>query len=151
MAVARDVLLRTGFQISKYDVGAGVITTRPLSGGQFFEVWRGDNADSCSAAEANLHSVNRTAEMVFAAADGTVCTTCRVNVRRLSIPERPVAGTSGAFSMFTKSSGQLATTRLNPEQESGMSWIDMGDDAALAAKLVASVSQELDRGGGRSR
>ena len=134
---AQDVLTDMGFRIDKYDVDAGVITTLPLTGGQFFEVWRGDNASSFSAAEANLHSIKRVVELTFAPSEGQLCMLCDTRIKRLSLPEKEVAGTTGTRSLFTKSSSQLMAVRLNPAQERQMAWIDMGSDAALAAAAQA--------------
>jgi hypothetical protein len=146
MPAARHVLVQMGFQIDKYDLDAGVITTRPLSGSQFFEVWRGDNASTYDATEAAMHSIRRVVEMSFTESDGSTCMLCRANVKRLSLPERQVVGTSGAFSLFTRSTGFITDTRLNPAQEREMAWIDLDRDAALEAKVVASVDKSLAGG-----
>jgi hypothetical protein len=146
MKTAQDVLIGMGFQLDKYDVEAGVITTKPLSGAQAFEVWRGDNAGGCNWAEANLHSLKRVVEMTFTQADGKVCMVCDAKTKRLSLPERQVAGTAGTYSMFTKSSSQLMTTKVNADQEKQMAWVDMGSDARLAEKILSGVVGKLPRG-----
>lgn len=151
MQAARDVVVNMGFRLDKFDVDAGVLTTRPLSGGQFFEVWRGDNGDAYDSAESNLHSVQRIVEMTFTETDGKVCTLCDVRIRRLSLPEKEVAGTSGAYSLFTRSSTALMETKLNPAQAKKMAWIDMGSDGALADKILARVDSTLDKQGGATR
>lgn len=151
MAAAKTALEDIGFQIEKYDVDAGFIRTKPLSGAQFFELWRGDNAGSRDVAEASLHSIMRTIEMTFKQTDGQLCVVCQVHVRRLSLPERDVAGTAGAYAMFTKSSSRLMTVRLDAEQQQQMAWVDMGMDANLARKVLAAMDRQLaaDRGEAR--
>jgi hypothetical protein len=143
MQAARDVLVAMGFRIDKFDVEAGGLTTMPLSGAQFFEVWRGDNAGSYDSAEANLHSIQRVVEMTFTLSEGKVCMLCDARVRRLSLPEREVTGTSDAYSMFTRSSSLLMATRLNPGQQRKMAWVDMGSDGALAARILADIDKAM--------
>jgi hypothetical protein len=146
MKTSQDVLTEMGFRIEKYDEETGVIKTKPLSGSQFFEVWQGDNAGGCNWSEANLHSIKRVVEMTFTQADGKVCVVCDAKAMRLSLPERQVAGTAGAYSMFTKSSSQLMSTRVNPDQEKQMAWVDMGSDAKLAEKILSEMVRRLPRG-----
>jgi hypothetical protein len=146
MKAAQDVLVGMGFQIDKYDVEAGIVRTKPLGGAQAFEVWRGDNAGGCNWAEANLHSLKRVVEITFTRTDGNVCMVCDARTMRLSLPEKQVAGTAGAHAMFTRSSSQLMTTRVNPSQEKQMAWVDMGSDARLAEKILNGVVRKLPRG-----
>ena len=63
MQTAQGVLLKMHFEIEKYDIDARYIRTRPLSGAQFFEIWRQDNATASSAAQANLYSLRRIVEL----------------------------------------------------------------------------------------
>jgi hypothetical protein len=151
MLAARDVLTGMGFTLDKYDIEAGVLTTNPLTGAQFFEVWRGDNASRFDSAEANLHSLQRAVEMTFTQSDGKLCMLCDVKVRRLSLPEREVTGTSGAATMYTKSSALLMDTRLNPGQAARMAWVDMDSDGALAEKVLAGIDKQLGQGKGQAR
>ena len=89
------VLKGMQFQIDKADLEARQIITRPLRGGQFFEVWRQDNASGAAGAESNLHSTQRIAEVRFDQSGDLACANCRVIVRRLSMPESSVTGNSG--------------------------------------------------------
>ena len=151
MTAAQEVLTDMGFRIAKCDTRLGLIRTEPLSGAQFFEVWRADSAGCYNAAEANLQSIQRTIEMTFAQTGRHVCVTCDAGVRRLSLPEKQIGGTSGAYAMFTRSSSQLMTTRPYPEQQRHMAWVDMGSDVELAKKILRSISAELARGKGSVR
>jgi hypothetical protein len=151
MQAARDVVVKMGFRVDKFDVESGVLTTRPLSGAQYFELWRSDNADGYDSAEANLHSIQRVVQMTFTQSDGKVCMLCDARVRKLSLPEREVTGTSDAYRMFTRSSTSLMATRFNTAQARGMAWVDMGSDGALAAKILARVDGALAERGGQTR
>jgi hypothetical protein len=149
MEAARDVVTSIGFRLDKYDIEAGVLTTKPLSGSQFFEVWKGDNANMYDATEAAIHSLQRIVEMQFTTSDKGVCVVCDAKVRRLSIPEREIVGTTGAYSAFTKSSTSLMGTRLNPAQARQMAWIDMGTDGALSEKILERMGKKLGTGKGQ--
>jgi hypothetical protein len=63
MAIAEDVLADMRFTIEKADTRSGLIRTRPLSGAQFFEVWRSDNIGPDNGLAANLHTMRRTVEL----------------------------------------------------------------------------------------
>ena len=57
---AIDVLRnKYDFQIDRRDRRAGVITTHPLLGKQFFEFWRRDTVSAEDLAESSLHTVYR--------------------------------------------------------------------------------------------
>jgi hypothetical protein len=143
MKASQDVLVGMGFRIDKYDIDAGFIRTIPLAGAQFFEFWRGDNADGWDAAEANLHSIQRVVEMTFTQSQGKVCMVCQAKVKRLSLPERRVIDTSSAYAMFTQSSSRLMTMKFDLSQRQEMAWVDMGSDARLAAKITDEVLARL--------
>ena len=151
MEAARTALANMGFQLEKYDLDAGFIRTKPLSGAQFFEFWRRDNAGCFDTAEASLHSTMRTVEMNFRQANGQLCVDCQASLSRLSLPERSVTGTAGAYAMFTKSSSQLMTTRFSPQQQQQMAWIDMGLDANLARKVLSAMDRQLAAGRGQTK
>jgi hypothetical protein len=50
------------FLLERRDYRDGLLTTRPLSGGQALEIWRRDISDPYSLAESNLATVRRTIE-----------------------------------------------------------------------------------------
>jgi len=60
---ADDVLTGMHFAIEKLDAEEGLVRTKPLRGGQFFELWRSDNAGAYNWEEANLQSVRRSVEL----------------------------------------------------------------------------------------
>ncbi|MBN1816326.1 MAG: hypothetical protein JW828_03140 [Sedimentisphaerales bacterium] len=145
MEVAQDVLRDLLFEVEKYDVDQGVIRTRPLSGAQFFELWRQDNVTSQATAEASLHSLRRTAELSFTVESGEVIVTCAVQVRRLSIPEMEIAGMTQAASLYTHSDASLQELRLNAEQARNMAWIDLGRDPALEKRILTRILAKVEQ------
>jgi len=145
---AESVLTRMHFSIEKLDAEQGIVKTRPLRGAQLFEFWRSDNASSYGCQEANLQSVRRTVELRVKTEGGGVsgpCVECAVSVQRLSLPENEVAGTSEAYRIHSRSTTTLQRIEVSPEQRRAMTWIDLGKDPDLAAKILERVEQRLRR------
>jgi hypothetical protein len=143
VAAAEDVLTRMHFAIEKADADAGYVKTRPLRGGQWFEFWRSDNASAYQGAQANVQSLQRTAEVNVSEIPGGVRVDCAVSVRRLSLPENDQVTMSRAAAMFTTSTGSLQRLEVNPDQAAGMEWIDLGPDGALAARILERIQKRI--------
>jgi len=170
---AEEVLTRMHFAIEKLDVGEGIVRTRPLRGAQFFELWRSDNASSYSAEEANLQSIRRSVEVrvrpedrgqttdnrrqrtddreqktapssVLSLRPG-LCLECVVFVQRLSLPANEVAGTSEAYRIHSSSMPVLQRIDVSPQQRRTMTWINLGQDPDLAARILDRVEKRLGR------
>ncbi len=145
MEITEDVLTRMNFVVEKYDAETGFVKTKPLRGGQFFEFWRADNAAPADAAEANIHSIRRTAKLNISEEDGEVCATCEVGIERLSLSDREITGMSWLAGMFTESTSGGQRLALKPEQQEGMAWIDLGPDAALERKILALIENKFTK------
>ena len=172
---AEDVLTRMHFAIEKLDVDQGIIRTRPLPGAQFFELWRSDNASTYAWEEANVESIRRTVELRVRKEAGDrrpegdpkrdelrlgtqtggadsppptasgLCVECTVAVERLSLPANEAAGTSHAYRVRASNTAALQQIRVSPQQRRGMTWIDLGQDPDLAARILSRVEQRLQR------
>jgi hypothetical protein len=145
METAQTVLLKMHFKIEKYDTDARYIRTRPLSGAQFFEIWRRDNASAASAVQANLYSLRRIVELDFTPQATTTCVQCRVQVLRLSIPEKPIQGSGRMGATYTKSNSRYQTLEVGREQQAQIEWIDAGADHDLERKILNRIQQEKGR------
>lgn len=145
MQAAQKVLTGMQFSIEKYDFDARYIRTRPLSGAQFFQVFRGDNASSYAATEANIYSLRRTVEMEITPMEKRTCLECRVYVQQLSIPERPLTGTTRMAGNYTDSSQSWQSLRLDNDQLENMEWLDRGLDRALEQKIVGKIKAILEK------
>jgi len=150
MQTAQDVLIEMQFSIEKADPKTGLIRTQPLSGAQFFELWRKDSVGSFNKTEANLHSIRRTVELQISEKNGA-CITCQVTTQRLNLPEMEVSSSTRAYAMFSESSASLQKMTLNPEQEAGIAWIDLGNDARLAELILERIEQQISDVGGKDR
>lgn len=141
MEAAEDVLGQMHFTIEKSDLKHGLIRTRPLAGAQFFEFWRSDNVGGFNWAEANLHSIRRTVELNIDRQDGQLCIGCNVKTQRLHLPEQPVSSAGQAYKLFSKSAMQ--ELKLNPEQQEGMRWVDLGRDARLETEILKRIEKQI--------
>jgi hypothetical protein len=150
---AGDVLTEMHFAIEKLDAEQGIVRTRPLRGGQFFELWRSDNAGAYNWEEANLQSLRRAVELRVRPEDRAqktedgntprLCLECAVSVQRLSLPPNEVAGTSEAYRIHSASVPTLQRIEVTPQQRRAMAWIDLGKDPDLAAKILTRIDQRL--------
>ena len=141
ISAAEAVLGQMRFAIDKADAKAGYIRTRPLAAGQWFEFWREDNVGEFNKAEANLHTIRRTAEVEINKQNGKVCVSCKVMAQRLSLSEREVRGTSSARELFAKNKGSLQRLQLNPEQKKA--WSDLGEDYLLSNLILKRIEERL--------
>jgi hypothetical protein len=143
---AECVLTRMHFAIEKLDAEQGIVKTRPLRGAQFFEFWRSDNASSYACKEAGLQSIRRTVELRVKTKDGGVsglCVECAVSVQRLSLPGNEIAGTSEAYRIHSPSTATLQRIEVSPQQRQAMTWIDLGTDRDLAARILDRIEKRL--------
>ena len=143
MAVAEAALSRMQFAIEKADPEQGVIRTKPLTGAQFFEFWRSDNVGPVQAIEANLHTLRRSVELRLQPNGNQVRVDCRVHVQRLSLPANEVASVSQAYRMYSASTRTIQRLELEPAQQEGFAWIDLGEDPALAERILKHVIERI--------
>jgi hypothetical protein len=149
MGEAEKALIRMNFVVDKADTAGGVMRTKPLTGGQFFEFWRKDNRGAYSRNMANIHSIRRTAELRFAQENGQMCINCNVKVERLSIPEKEIDSSARAYSLFSDSGQSERTMELNPEQKADAEWVDLGRDNGLEAYILEKVNKRISNMKGR--
>jgi hypothetical protein len=146
MKQSEMVLLRMNFVVVKADPTIGYMRTKPLPGGQFFEIWRKDNRDGYSSAMSNLHSIQRTAVLNFMQRNDLLCIDCNVTIERLSIPEKEIDSTTRVFSMFSRSSESSQALILEGDQELLMEWVDIGRDGNLEAYILQKIYQRINKG-----
>ena len=145
MDAAGEVLRNMQFRIEKFDPDASYLRTRPLSGAQFFEIWRRDNASSYQATQANIHSLRRTVEMEFSTAGGNTCVDCVVHVQRLSVPEKPVAGMSDMGNIYTDSERNSQSLVLEQSRIEQMEWIELEPDTALQQRILDKIASLIEK------
>jgi hypothetical protein len=144
MRAAEEVLAQMHFVTDKTDAEQGFIRTRPLSGAQFFELWRSDNVGAFNCLQANLHSIRRTAELNVSQQEEQVCARCKVGTQRLSLPERELSSSARTYEMFSMSTARMQRLQLRPEQQRQMAWVSLGSDTKLAAEILARIRNKLE-------
>lgn len=150
---AHDVLAGMHFPIEKLDADQGILRTRPLRAGQFFEFWQDDNVGAFNTAEANVQSIRRIVEIRVkpqaedasssqSTASG-LSIECDVQVQRLALPGNEAASMSQAYRIHTRSQPNVQILDVTPQQRKGMAWIDLGPDPQLAAEIVTRIERKL--------
>ena len=146
MEAASDALKSVRFEIEKYDEKAGYIRTRPLSGGQFFEFWKHDNASAYAAAQSNFQSVQRTVEIEISPRGSETCVRCSVQVKQLSVPERPICSMLLLPRSMTEASSKAdQALMMTPERAAQVEWLDAGYDRALESKILRKIKNKLKK------
>ncbi len=146
MQAAEKELYRMGFELEKYDFADGILITRPLRGGQFFELWRGDNTSGQAFAESNMHSIRRIVQLRFRPDAGGVCMECQTQVQRLSINADTIRGRGSLAGQFTESSSRQQGLGVKAESKDAMTWIELGRDAALETKILRHIEKHITKG-----
>ena len=146
-AVMKDcekVLGEMDFRIAKFDLQLGVIRSKPLEGGQFFELWRKDNADRYEKGLSNLHSVRREVQLTIGRSDGGgVCVDCQVMLSRFSIPEKQLGNTGKAYNMISENPDDRAGFIIEQQQREEAEWIQLRRDAALEVKILERIEKKI--------
>jgi len=135
----KNVLRRHRFDLDRTDRAEGVITTKPVGSGHFFEFWRDDVATTRDAWEATLTKVRRRVSVKIKrdSETGGCEIVVTVQKQRFSTPERQITSTAAANHFLSS-----AVPAERGEQASGKlksAWIDRGRDPAMEHKLRREI------------
>jgi len=131
------------FVVEKADPVQGIIRTKPLTGAQFFELWRSDNVGLAQTVEASVQTLRRSVELHLEPVGDQVRIDCHVRVQRLSLPANEIASVSQAYRLYSASTPAVQRLELEPEQEKRLAWIDLGEDSALAERILKRIIQRI--------
>jgi hypothetical protein len=143
MKASELTLVRMNFVIDKSDANLAIMTTKPLSGAQFFEFWRKDNVGGYNTALANTSSIQRTVDLGFTGKQGEICIVCKVKIERLSIPEKDLDSAGRAYHMFSRSEETRQSLTLNDTQLKKMDWVDLGRDYSLETVILQRIDKQI--------
>ena len=146
MEIAEDVLVKMHFTINKANDENGFISTKPLTGAKFFELWRSDNVGVDNWLLSNLHSIRRTVELNISEQEKGLFINCDVQVYRLSLPERNIRSSAHAYDLLSASGPASQNIQITPEQKADMAWIDLGKDRQLAAEILKRIELQIVSG-----
>jgi len=156
---SRDVLRKYNFTLDRQDRRAGVITTLPMIGRQWFEFWRRDAAGSFSKTEGSIQTIYRAVRvriMPAKAGERTFHPVVEVIAFRSDQQHLQVTSTSEAFNLYTlagndeeERSGFLLNYGQEKDEKGRKVKSDkkkeyrdvtpLGRDTALEAKLTAAI------------
>ena len=137
----RHVLISYHFRLDRQDPRAGTITTWPMTGKQFFELWRRDAARMTDTTESTLQTIYRAVRVTIRQGrDGRGYEpVVEVLISRSDKPTDSISSTSEAYDMFTKRPKKK--NKLTGEQEAAQ-MVELGNDRALEARLTAGILKE---------
>lgn len=146
-----DVAHEFLFDIEDRDYRGGVLETRPLVSGQWFEPWRRDARTIDSRLESSLAAMRRSVRFEFTRVDGqTWQVTPKVLVERQAIAENRI--TSGALYRNIFQSPSRARYRASGSVEADQGvvlpsryWYPVGRDATFEQALARAVEHKLPR------
>ena len=145
---ALQVLQEHYFEIDRQDRRDRVITTLPLTGKHWWELWRRDAIGTDAIAESTVQTIYRTVTVRIRPAgpgETTYAADVEVAVFRSDRHEQQTTSTSDAYDLFRQpgSVGEKQTKVLweeSPgEQEGSTSAVPLGRDARLEAALAARI------------
>jgi len=142
MEISEDVLAGMHFTIAKADCDQGIIVTKPLPGGEFFEFWRDDSVGGFNTTEASIHTLRRTAQLDLSQENGQTCINCTVKTERLYMPRIDVSSSGEAFRMYGLTSKTRQRIELPSQQRS---WVDLGQDKMLATRILNRIQERACR------
>lgn len=147
--IATQLVLRDyGFTLDRVDRRATLITTEPLAGRHFFEVWRKDTVSTDDLAESSLHKIYRSVEVRIAPSQekpGTYRPQVKVVVgRAVAGPKRTIT-TADAYGMFRQPLEEMvaAPTDKQPKLEPLPADLLLAD--RLTLEIRAATVDILDR------
>lgn len=152
---SRQTLRDYHFELDRQDRRAGVITTEPLTGMHFFELWRKDAARPADFGESTIQTIYRTAKVTIGPVKPDAKTyKAQVDVllRRSDREFEDVTSTSEAVRLYR--SGDRKRRRA-PLPESGLArgapadCVELGHDRSLEARLTADIAAAADKARGR--
>jgi len=142
--ICQEQIKRRGFVLDRVDRRQGIISSFPLISKQWFEFWRQDVVTMGDLLESSLHTLRRIIHLeMVAAGQGRCGLSCLVMVERLSTERQVVSGRVRAQEILGRTAGRLpALGRRNSEQAPLEQWLPIGQDRALEARILASISEK---------
>jgi len=146
-----EVLRKYDFTIDRTDRRAGVITTLPLTGQQWWEFWRGDAATRRDLAESTIQTIYREAKVtILPQAEDSDAYRVNVEVQatRADRPSVQVSSTSDAFKLYVIGSETSVLKEdfgARPGRGEESTLDPLGRDTALEQELEAEIAAAARR------
>ncbi|MBC8107125.1 MAG: hypothetical protein H7Z14_11085 [Anaerolineae bacterium] len=147
-SAAQDTARDFGFTVDRMDYRAGLMTTLPLTSGQWFEFWRSDIRSVDDLAESSTATIRRTIRFEFVAApDGAFKVFPKVLVERQSITEQRITSVVNYQGVFRRPVRTRERPQGTRESDEGVMlparyWYPTGRDQALEAALIDALKKK---------
>ena len=137
MKIAEDVLSRLHFTVAKADAESGIITTKPLAGGQFFEFWRKDTSGRVQSLESSIHTIRRRGTVSISPKGEGSQVFVKVVKERKCAPGTSPDTLGETFNIFdTEDTDLMRQNQLDPTD---YEWVDMGRDDLLEQDILERI------------
>jgi hypothetical protein len=140
---SQDVLRKYNFVIDRHDRRAGIMTTKPLTGQQFFEPWRKDAATQWDLWDGSIKTVHRSVT-VHIQAKGPQAQwyepVVEVTVSKPNAPRQQLRSAGEAYGMFI-----LPTEEESENQHSILGYVNPPENAAQQEEQEHPKPEQLLR------
>jgi hypothetical protein len=144
--VARDFL----FRLDRQDYRSGILTTRPMVSGQWFEPWRRDNRRAYDVAESSIATIRRTITFEFTKEGDGWQVAPKVLVERQDISEKRITSVVRYRNVFAAPVGTRTRPYGTRESDLGFLlperyWYPLRRDPEFERALARAVREKLNR------
>jgi hypothetical protein len=143
-----EVVAERQFAPERVDYRNGILTTRPLPGAQFWELWRRDVNDGYSMAESNLATVRRRVQVELLPTTSGIGFEARpkVVVERQSSRERRVSIGALNYQVLNRERRGYSTNDYDPDvRPADEYWYATRRDEVMEAALAKDLERKLSR------
>ncbi len=138
-----ETLRELHFEIDRADRRSGIITTRPMTGSQFFEPWRSELRSLDAVAESSLATLRRTVVVRFSENSGIYQAVPEVSVDRLSRRERRITSSAEFTNAFKRDPARGSVESDRGESIPTEYFYPVGADPDLARHIAARLESQL--------
>lgn len=149
---SQEVLRRYYFKVDREDRRAGVITTYPMTGRHYWEIWRKDGR-ARDIAESTMQTLFLAARVIIAPSDPNATTfraETEVLVTRSNKPLPQVTSTSEAYRLMLKDVEPEKKKKKHEKHDKddepeSATLVDLGHDRAMEARLTRDIGIEANK------
>ncbi|HEX8522494.1 MAG TPA: hypothetical protein VF669_09585 [Tepidisphaeraceae bacterium] len=142
-----DVAREYGFRLDRQELRSGLMTTEPLVGQQFFELWAHNTGDAAGVANNSIATYRRTVRFEIEREGGKFVMSPCVLVERYAQAEQPISSEAYLRSSMATPKNPTLGTR---ETDRGVYlphvyWYATGRDRMLERELAHDIEKKLKR------
>jgi hypothetical protein len=131
------------FEIDRQDRRSGIITTKPMTGSQFFEPWRTELRSVDAVTESSLATIRRTVTIRISRVSDVYQAVPEVSVDRLSRRERRITSAAEFTNAFKRNPARGTLESDRGEYIPSEYFYSIGTDPLLARHLASRLESHL--------